>query len=127
METKSLELQQKHTLQRTQCAGQENQKNCRQQETEKVSRTCIYKLQRTLRGRQGSPLPKTESTKLRRDNKAKGGHSIFPFLDFHPMEVIILKTLSKLRKSRRQKLPFRREGGAEACQSTWPGTIQEER
>lgn len=44
-----------HKLKRTQCTGQENQKHCRQQGTEKVSQTCVYKLQRTLRGSQGSP------------------------------------------------------------------------
>lgn len=44
-----------------------------------------------LRGSQGSPLPKTESTESRGDNKAEGGreggHSTFPFLNFNPMEV----------------------------------------
>lgn len=68
-----------HELKRTQCTGQENQKNCRQQETEKVSQTCIYKGH--LRGSQGSPLPKTESTESRGDNKAEGrreGTPLFP-------------------------------------------------
>lgn len=44
-----------HKLKKTQCTGQENQKNCRQQETEKVSQTCIYKLQRTFERESGQP------------------------------------------------------------------------